>query len=37
MPEAQASGVFVNGPALAIGNLAFDLLTLEKRSQHGNT
>jgi hypothetical protein len=37
MPEARASGIFVNRPALASGNVAFDLLTLEEQLQHGNT
>ena len=37
MPEARALGIFVNGQALARSDLAFDLLTLEERLQHGNT
>jgi hypothetical protein len=37
MPEAFASGIFVDGQTLASTNLAFDLLSLEQRSQHGNT
>jgi hypothetical protein len=37
MPEAKASGIFVDGQALARSDLAFELLTLEKRPQHGNT
>jgi hypothetical protein len=37
MPEAIALGIFVGRQALAGVNLAFDMLALEKRPQHGNT
>jgi hypothetical protein len=37
MPEAIALGIFVGRQALASVNLAFDMLALEKRPQHGNT
>jgi prepilin-type N-terminal cleavage/methylation domain-containing protein len=33
MPEARASGIFVDGLALARSDLAFDLLILEERQQ----